>query len=83
MREGAFAGVNQLCPTRGPRASCGPVDCFVRLGLGFCCSKVSYVLTTCPCFDNVELDIFDAGGPQCHIVTSVTIAVRIRTLSGH
>jgi len=66
-----------------PRASCGPVDCFVRLGLGFCCSKVSYVLTTCPCFDNVELDIFDAGGPQCHIVTSVTIAVRIRTLSGH
>jgi len=66
-----------------PGASCGPVDCFVRPSLGFCCSKVSYVLTTCPYFDNLEFDISDAGGPQCHILTSGTIAVRIRTLSGH
>jgi len=26
--------------------------------------KVSYILTTCPYFDNLEFDIFDAGGPQ-------------------
>jgi len=45
--------------------------------------KVSYILTTCYYFDNLESDIFDAGGPQCHFITSVTIAVRIRTLSVH
>jgi len=45
--------------------------------------KISYILTTCPYFDNLELDIFNAGGPQCHLITSVTIAVRIRTLSVH
>jgi len=49
-------------------------------GLGFHCSKISYILTTCPYFDNLEVDIFDAGGLQCHYVMSVTIAVRIRTL---
>jgi len=38
-------------------------------------------MTTCPYFDNVEFDIFDAGGAQCHFITSVAIAVRIRTLS--
>jgi len=38
-------------------------------------------LTTRPYFDNFELDIFDAGGPQCHFTTYVTIAVTIRTLS--
>jgi len=39
------------------------------------------MLTTCPWFDNFEFDVFDAGGPQCLFITSVTIAVRIRTLS--
>jgi len=29
-------------------------------------------MTTCPYFDNLELDIFDAGGAQCHFITSVT-----------
>jgi len=43
--------------------------------------KVSYILTTCPCFDTFGFDMFDAGGPQCHFITSVTTAVRIRTLS--
>ena len=42
--------------------------------------KVSYILATCRYFDNLEFDIFDAGDPQWHIITSVTIAVRIRTL---
>jgi len=45
--------------------------------------KVSYILATCPYFDNLEFDIFDAGGPQCHFITSFTMAVRIRTLSVH
>jgi len=60
----------QLCPTRGP------VEGFVRPSLGFRCSKSIPILTTCPCFDNLEFDIFDAGGPQYHFITSVTIAVR-------
>jgi len=34
-------------------------------------------VTTCPYFDNLEFDIFDAGRLQCHFVASVTIAVRI------
>jgi len=33
------------------------------------------MLTTCPYFDNFEFDIFDTGGPQGHIILSVTIAV--------
>jgi len=37
--------------------------------------------STCPYFDNLELDIFDAGSLHCHFITSVTIAVGIRTLS--
>jgi len=36
--------------------------------------KVSYILTTCPYVDNPESDIFDAGGIQCHFITSVTNA---------
>jgi len=43
-------------------------------------------MTTCPYYDNLDFDIFDAGGLQCHFVTSGTIAefaVRIRTLSVH
>jgi len=39
------------------------------------------ILTTCPYFDNPEFDVFDAVGFQCHFITSVTIAMRIRTLS--
>ena len=31
--------------------------------LGFCCSKISYILITCLCFGN-EFDIFRAGGLQ-------------------
>jgi len=40
-------------------------------------------LTTSPYFDTFGFEIFDAGGPQCLFITSVTIAVRIRTLSVH
>ena len=43
----------------------------------FAVVKVSYMRTTSPYFDNLEFDIFDAGGPQCHLITSVTTAVRI------
>ena len=43
--------------------------------------NVSYILTTCPYFDNFGFEIFDAGGPQCDFITSVTIMIRIRTLS--
>jgi len=39
--------------------------------------KVSYIKTTYPCFDNFEFDIFDAGGPQCRFITSVTIAIGV------
>ena len=42
--------------------------------------KVSYILTSSPNIDNRKFDIFDAGGFQCHFITSVTTAVRIRTL---
>jgi len=40
-------------------------------------------MTTCPCFDNLEFHIFDAGGTQSHFITSLVITVRIRTLSVH
>jgi len=66
-----------------PRAACGPVEGFVRPGLGFAAVKVSYILTTCPWFDKLEPDIFHAGGPQCHFITSVTNALRIRTPSAY
>jgi len=39
---------------------------------------MSYILTTCPYFDNLEFDIFYAGRLQCHYVTSDTSAVTIR-----
>jgi len=55
---------------------CGPVEVFAVV-------EVLYILTTCPDFDDLEFDIFVAGGPQCHFITSVTIAVRIRTFSVH
>jgi len=59
-----------------PRAACGPVKGFVWPGLVYAVVKVSYVLTICPCFDNLEYHIFDTGGLACHFITSVTIAVR-------
>jgi len=55
---------------------CGPVYVFAVV-------KACYILTTCPSFDNLGFDIFVAGGPQCHVITSVTIAGSIRTLSGY
>jgi len=39
-----------------PRAACGPVQAYAVV-------KVSYILITYPCFDDFELDVFDAGGP--------------------
>jgi len=73
--------LDQLCPTRGPHVApskifCGPV-------LVFAVVKVSYILITSPYFDNLEFDNFDTGGPQCHFIKSVTIAVRVRTLPVH
>jgi len=55
----------------------------MRPSLDFAVVNVSYILTTCPYFDNPEFEIFDAVGFQCHFITSVTIAMRIRTLSVH
>jgi len=46
-------------------------------------AKVSYILKTCPYFDNLEFKIFDLGGLQCHFIMFVTTAVRMRTLSVH
>ena len=57
-----------------------PVGCMVP-SVGFCYSKSIYILATCPYFDNLEFQDFDAGGPQCHFITSVAITVRIQTLS--
>jgi len=51
-----------------PRAACGSVQVYAV-------AKDSYALTTCPCYDNIELDLFDAGGPYCHFITSITIAI--------
>jgi len=57
--------------------ACGPVEVsFGPVYVIFAVVKVSYILTTCPYFDNLEFDIFDAGGPQCHFITSFTMAVR-------
>ena len=49
---------------------CGPVYVFAV-------AKVSYILTNCPHYDDLEFDIFDAGGLQYYFVTCVTIKVRI------
>ena len=54
--------LEQLCPT------CGPVEGFVRPSLGFLCSKSIPYTDNCPYFDNLEFDIFDAGGVQCHFI---------------
>jgi len=69
--------LEQLCPTRGP------VEGFVRPSLGFHCNRSNYILTTCPYFDNLQLDIIDVCCPQCHFIMAVTIAVMIPTLSVH
>jgi len=58
-----------------------PVDRDRLVGHPCAIVKVSCILKTCPCCNNLEFDIFDAGGPQCHFITSFTTAVRIRTLS--
>jgi len=70
----------------GPRSAMSnprPSRRFCAAQFRFRCSKVLYELTTCPYFDNPEFNSFVAGGPQCHIITSDTIAVRFRMLSGH
>jgi len=36
------------------------------------------MLTTCPCFDDLKFDIFDAGGRQRHLITSVLRAGRFQ-----
>jgi len=46
-----------------PRSACGPVEGFVWPGLGFLCNITS--------LDNLKFANFDAGGPQCHFITSV------------
>jgi len=77
-----FAGGLENKPAMtNPRAACGPVEGFERPVQVFAVVKVFFVLTTCPCFDKFELDIFRAGGRQCHFITSVTIEVMIRTPS--
>jgi len=43
--------INQLCPTRGS------VEGFVRPSSGFGCSKISYILTACRYFENIEFDL--------------------------
>ena len=68
-------------PSKTAMSTRDPVEGFGRPSRLFAVVKVSCILTTCPCLNNLEFDIFDAGGPQCHFITSVTIAVRIRTLS--
>jgi len=66
-----------------PRAACGPVDGFVLPGFDFRCSESMAYTKNLSYFDYLEFDIFDAGGLQCNVVTSVTIAVEIRTFSVH
>jgi len=72
---------------------------YMLTSLGFCFSKsiIHIPLTTCPYFDNLVFDIFNAMSSvhlyhvctatlsrlYCHFITSVTNAVRIRTLSIH
>jgi len=68
LTKGRVLGLDQLCPTRGPVQVSAVVE-------------VSYILTTCPYFDYLDFDIFDAGGPQCPFITSVTTAIRIQRLS--
>jgi len=66
-----------------PQPACGPVKVFFGPAYVFTVVKASYILTTCPYFDNLEFDIFDAGCLQCHFITLFIMVVRIRTLSVH
>jgi len=75
MPEGQSKALKQLCPAMRPSRR------FYAAQLVFAAVKVSYILTTCPYFDNLSFYIFDGGGTQCHFITSVPIAIRIRTLS--
>jgi len=55
----------------------------MRPSRGFCATQLRFSLYYCQpvlIFYNAEFVIFDAGGAQCHFITSVTIAIRIRTL---
>jgi len=54
--------LSQLCPTCRLRAACGPGESLCAPIQVFAVVKVSYTLTTFPYFDNLEFDIFDAGG---------------------
>ena len=45
------------------------------LGLRYSKSILQCILTTCHSFDNFEFDIFDAGVPLSHFITTVTITV--------
>jgi len=51
----------------------------VRPSLDFCCSTSSLDTKTCPYFDNLKFDTFDADGPQCHFITSVLRAGKFHT----
>ena len=73
--------LSQLCPTRRPHAAQSSVEGFALPSLGFTEVKVSCILTTCPYFDYIEFNIFDAGGPQCCFIMPFTAAYRIRKLS--
>ena len=64
-----------------PRTACGAVEGFVWPSLGVHCYKSILHIDNLSLFDNLELDIFDAVGPHCHFITSVTVAVKIQTLS--
>jgi len=50
---------------------------------GLSCNKSILYSNNLSYFDELEFDIFDVGGLQCHFITSVTTAVKIRTLSVH
>jgi len=58
-----------------PRAACSPVEVFLRPSLGFHCNKSVLDIDNLSFSDNLELDIFYAGGPQYHFIASSTIAV--------
>jgi len=49
----------------------------MRPSLGFRCSKSILHIDNLSFFDNLEFDILDSGGPQCHFIAFFAIAVRI------
>jgi len=58
-----------------PWIACGTGEGFVRQV--FAVVYVAYTLTTCPYFDNRKFDIRDAGGLQCHFITTVYCVLEI------